>query len=158
MENILQKIIFLVVVVGLTVGLCYFGYSAYKNYTNKAQTTMENSDKIINDIANEPLTRYDQSTVDGSEVKNLIRRYANENYCIWVYINGNGVNYCKASSAPGPTGSTATLSSGTGPGTIAASEDTTQPTVYINPTKNFKGNVIYDAANNIIGLKFTLIP
>lgn len=123
-------------------------------------SSQEQADKamdLMSEIDEEEFTRYQSTSVSGSEILNLIKRYDGDDVGIIVTIvTGNtstSTCYCKGLSC---TNGVAAYSESATLGTIADAKDVTKTSKYINPTKKFEGEVLRDSADNIIGLHFTL--
>lgn len=127
--------------------------NARSGLTNQSDKTFE----VISEIENEEFTRYQDTNVSGSEVLNLIKRYDGSNVGIIVTIaTGNTSSstcYCKGLSC---SNGVAAYSDSVTLGTVPDAKDVTKTAKYINPTKQFSGEVLQDSAGNIVGLHFTL--
>ena len=104
---------------------------------NKLNTEFAESDKIV----------YDNATVSGSEVLNVIKKMSEDNIGVYVKTNKSETYY----------GYSFDLSSGA----LGAASNTnyTQAVqvtanAYINPYANFKGTVIRDSNDTSTGIKF----
>ena len=153
-SEIVQKILFLVVGIGLTVTFLYFGPDLFDTKMEQANEMNSETDELIANVRDGKFTRYDDAEVSGSEVLNVIKKYKREDFGILVTIGSTTTNYCKALTGSASTGYT--LGTGEGTGVIKDAKDITKPTLYINPTRNYIGEVCYDNQGNIVGLHFTL--
>lgn len=154
MSDILQKVIFIVAGVVLAVTLVFFVYTNFMKGRDSAQGVIEQNDKMVNDLVNDRVLRYDGATVTGSEVINLITSYRSQSFGIIVTIGSTHTNYCMSISGSDASGWT--LGSNPGAGTLENARDISKTNEYINPTSNFKGAVLYDTNGNPVGLHFTL--
>lgn len=108
------------------------------NQINKLNAEFLESDKTI----------YDGATVSGSEVINVIKRFANEKIAIYVKTNKSSNFY----------GYTLNMQNGNITGESSSSISNTyneENSAYINPYANFKGMLIRDENDVITGISFT---
>lgn len=120
--------------------------------SREAKDTAANGANQINRLNAEFLesdkTIYDGATVSGSEVINVIKRFADEKLSIYVKTNKSSTFY----------GYTLNMENGNITGesnnsiSIAYNEENS---AYINPYANFKGMLIRDENNVITGISFT---
>lgn len=137
--------------------LILIGWNIFKPASSALTTQAGKTMEIVNEIENEEFTRYQDTNVSGSEVLNLIKRYDGSNIGIIVTIaTGNtstSTCYCKGLSC---SNGVAAYSDSVTLGTVPDAKDVTKTAKYINPTKQFSGEVLQDSAGNIVGLHFTL--
>ncbi|MDE6209534.1 MAG: hypothetical protein K2M73_07675 [Lachnospiraceae bacterium] len=120
--------------------------------SREAKDTAANGANQINRLNAEFLesdkTIYDGATVSGSEVINVIKRFADEKLSIYVKTNKSSTFY----------GYMLNMENGNITGesnnsiSIAYNEENS---AYINPYANFKGMLIRDENNVITGISFT---
>ncbi|MCI7130099.1 MAG: hypothetical protein MSA09_06025 [Lachnospiraceae bacterium] len=154
MSDIVRIIIIAVVSIGLTVTLLYFFTDVFDSKMGQLNEMNSESDEMVANVRDGKYTRYEDTEVSGSEVLNLIKKYKREDFGILVTIGSTTTNYCKALTGSASAGYT--LGTGQGSGSLADAKDITKPTLYINPTRNYSGEVCYDNQGNIVGLHFTL--
>lgn len=157
MSKAMQNFLMLVAGIGATVIFIVFAWAGIQSYQSNAQKQMDKGATVMAEIDNEEFNRYQDTSVSGSEVLNLIKRYDGSNTGIIVTIASGGTStstcYCKGLSC---ANGVASYNDSTSLGTIADAKDVTKTSKYINPTKKFTGEVLKDAAGNIVGLHFTL--
>lgn len=157
MSKSLQNFLELVAGIGAIVIFIVLAWAGIQVYQNHAQKQMDKGATVMAEIDNEEFNRYQDASVSGSEILNLIKRYDGSNTGIIVTITASGTStstcYCKGLSC---TNGVASYSDSTSLGSIADAKDVTKTSKYINPTKKFMGEVLKDSAGNIIGLHFTL--
>lgn len=142
-------------------GICFltalFAYKSWKAAQSHAQNQVDKAFDVMSEIENDEYNRYQDASVSGSEVLNLIKRYDGKDIGIIVTIStGNTTTstcYCKGLSC---TNGVASYNDATTLGSITDAKDVTKTSKYINPTKTFLGEVLMDSAENIVGLHFTL--
>ena len=104
---------------------------------NRINTEFAESDKVV----------YDNTTVSGSEVMNVIKKTDGEKVGIYVKTKKSATDY----------GSHFDLNSGAlgaaAKGNYSLAAETSSDT-YINPYADFKGSVIRDSNDTITGIKF----
>ena len=154
MSDIVRIIIIAAVSIGLTVTLLYFFTDVFDSKMGQLNEMNSESDEMVANVRDGKYTRYEDTEVSGSEVLNLIKKYKREDFGILVTIGSTTTNYCKALTGSASAGYT--LGTGQGSGSLADAKDITKPTLYINPTRNYSGEVCYDNQGNIVGLHFTL--
>ena len=154
MSDIVRIIIIAVVSIGLTVTLLYFFTDVFDSKMGQLNEMNSESDEMVANVRDGKYTRYEDTEVSGSEVLNLIKKYKREDFGILVTIGSTTTNYCKALTGSASAGYA--LGTGQGSGSLADAKDITKPTLYINPTRNYSGEVCYDNQGNIVGLHFTL--
>lgn len=154
MSDIVRMILIAVVSIGLTVTLLYFFTDVFDSKMGQLNEMNSESDEMVANVRDGKYTRYEDTEVSGSEVLNLIKKYKREDFGILVTIGSTTTNYCKALTGSASAGYT--LGTGQGSGSLADAKDITKPTLYINPTRNYSGEVCYDNQGNIVGLHFTL--
>lgn len=153
-SEIVQKILMFAVGIGLCVAFLVFGTDTFNSKMDQANEMNSESDEMIANVRDSKYTRYEDTAVSGSEVLNLIKKYKREDFGILVTIGSTTTNYCK--SLTGSASAGYTLGTGQGAGTLTDAKDITKPMMYINPTRNYTGEVCYDNQGNIVGLHFTL--
>lgn len=157
MSDTIKKALEGAAIIGVAALLIITLWAMFKPANDKLSKQAEKTFEVISEIENEEFTRYQDADVSGSEVLNLIKRYDGGNVGIIITIaTGNtstSTCYCKGLSC---SNGVASYSDGVTLGTVTDAKDVTKPTKYINPTKKFTGEVLKDAAGNIIGLHFTL--
>lgn len=157
MSKAVQNFLMFLAGLGATVLFIVFAWSKIQVFQSQSEQQVEESLTVLSEIENEKFNRYQDATVSGSEVLNLIKRYDDGEIGIIVTISTGSTStstcYCKGLSC---TNGVASYSSSVTLGTVADAKDVTKTTKYINPTKKFKGEVLEDAAGNIVGLHFTL--
>lgn len=157
MGKTLQNFMMLLAGIGAVVIFIVLAWAGIQVYLSQTQEQLDKGATVLAEINNDEFTRYQDASVSGSEVLNLIKRYDGSNTGIIVTISAGGTStstcYCKGLSC---TNGVASFSDSTTLGTITDAKDVTKTSKYINPTKKFTGEVLKDAAGNIIGLHFTL--
>lgn len=154
MSDIVRMILIAVVSIGLTITLLYFFTDVFNSKMDQANEMNSEADDLLANVRDGKFTRYEDAEVSGSEVLNVIKKYKSEDFGVLVTIGSTTTNYCKALTGSASAGYT--LGTGEGAGVIKDAKDITKPTLYINPTRNYIGEVCYDNQGNIVGLHFTL--
>lgn len=154
MENSL-KMLMIGAAVAITLAVITAGFFILRQGQGIMKSSTEKISSISADIEETEFTIYDDQTVSGSEVVNVVRKYKNERIAVFVATgkDSNGAWY--NNSATG-------ISNGDYEGSIISSspEDFSSmidesKNEYVNPNGKFKGKVLRNANNTIIGLYFT---
>jgi hypothetical protein len=109
---------------------------------NKLNAEFNESDKVM----------YDGLEVSGSEVINVVNKFKNDEFGVVVNTKKSSTNYIYSlviSNNVATLGSTVSTP-------IKTAQDVTNST-YINPNEQFEGEVLRDANNAIVGLRFTQV-
>lgn len=120
---------------------------------NKTKDSAEQADKVVqsmvDSLVNDKYLVYDGAVVKGSDVLSFIQTCRTETICIEVVNGSTTTEYVKKLSDLTQKAD----------GVLAEAKDKANiNTVYIDPTVDYKGEVLYyndDASQSIIGVRFT---
>lgn len=150
MENSL-KALFLAAAVAVTLTVITMGFFILKQAQGITKSASEKMNQVGVQIDEAEFTMYDQTEVSGTEVVNVVRKYKEDRFGVYVKtLKNSGVwlGY--------------TITEDAGVYTIGSESSTTiaqlisdDHTNYINPNGQFKGVIIRNANGSIIGLKFS---
>ncbi len=107
---------------------------------NKLNAEFNESDKVM----------YDGLEVSGSEVINVVNKFKNEEVGVIVATKKSTTNYIYSLSISNNVASLGSSISNS----VKTAQDITSST-YINPNAQFEGEVLRDANNAIVGIRFT---
>lgn len=149
MENSLKGLILAagVIITCIVVGL---GFYISREAKETAAGGAGEISSLNSEFSENDKTIYDGLTVSGNEVYNAVNKFRNDNIAIKVITNKSTTCYgCALNNDE-------TEITGNATGTVAAMKNTSNNS-YVNPNGKFKGAVIRDSNNTIIGIKFTQI-
>ena len=146
MENSLKGLMLAAGII-ITCVVVSLGFIIAREAKDTASGGVDQINMLNAEFAEGDKTLYDGVTVSGSEVLNVIKKYQGQNFGILVKTNKietyYGVEFNETTGA---------ISNQTGK-TYADALDPTND-LYINPYGSFKGKVVRDANNVIVGIVF----
>lgn len=133
----------------IVVAVCFVTVMIYKKGNASINSSMSDYDEIISQFDNINLKSFENSTVSGNQIVDLIKGLKADDGVKIQVMNG----YCVAKklSAQDYTYSIITKADSN---VLADISDKTKETNYINPTASFDSNVIYDENGVITGVFF----
>ncbi len=147
MENSLKGLMLSAGII-ITCVIISLGFYISREASNAAEAGAGKINELQAEFYESSYTIYDGATVSGSEVVNLIRKFADEGIGIKVVTKKSESFYLhKFNTADGELLDGATL-------TYKSAQDVSKSN-YINPTGRFEGAVVRDANDTITGLIFT---
>lgn len=146
MENSLKGLILAAGII-ITCVVVSLGFIIAREAKDTASNGVEQINMLNAEFAEGDKMLYDGVTVSGSEVLNVIRKYEGKNIGILVKTNKIETFYGREFNE-----NTGALTGQTGKTYAEALEPTNDH--YINPYGSFKGKVVRDANNVIVGLVF----
>ena len=159
MNNVLK---FLLLAFGciIVIGLITLSGRISKKGESDAEQNLETYNRAAGDAEDIELKIFDGQETQGSEIKNLIRKYSKHDYLSIKVINGktNTEDYIHEStitSEEATTGAEVTMLAAIGDKDDSAISDKPSDTNYINDVGIFKTKVIYDKNDVVACLLFT---
>ncbi len=155
MENSLKGLILAAGII-ITCIIISLGFYIAREASDTASTGAGQINELTAEFADASLTMYDGTSVSGSEVLNVLRKYDGETIGILVKNSSNSsgaaynytINFESGSVTRGELGSKTTANKYTD------ARNVQNTSVYINPTGRFAGNVVRNSNGSVIGLVF----
>ncbi len=146
MENSLKGLMLAAGII-ITCVVISLGFIIAREAKDTASGGVDQINMLNAEFAESDKTLYDGATVSGSEVLNVIKKYQGAN--IGILVKTNKIEACYGVTFNEATGA---QTGQTGKSYADALDPTSDQ--YINPYGNFKGKVVRDANNVIVGLVF----
>lgn len=155
MENSLKGLMLAAGII-ITCIIISLGFFIAREASDTANTGAGQITELTAEFSDASLTMYDGTSVSGSEVLNVLRKYEGEEIGILVKnlstkssgtFYNYSINFDKDSSTQGELGSSVSNK-------YADARSAKNANVYINPTGKFLGSVVRNTNGTIIGLVF----
>ena len=150
MENSLKGLI-LAAGIAITLTIVGLGFYVSRNSTNTVQAGADKINDMTTEFMNSDMLMYDGTDVQGSEVLNVINKYSSDKLAI-VVTNKAGVTVAYGYDI---VGSTDNYELGTESVALLANAKDSSHKNYINTTKSFTGEILYNSNEAIVGIHFT---
>jgi hypothetical protein len=151
------KIMILVATVIIVCVLCAVGFKMVNEGKSSVNASTNNLNNMTSQYSDIDKAIYDGSTVQGSEVVNLIKKVINSEEYVAIRVSTNADSNRDYNYGFTPETSTAAAALGTKKTGNADAQLTTNKAEhhFINPQASFSGKVYKDANNIIICIEFT---
>ncbi|HHV13696.1 MAG TPA: hypothetical protein GXX75_25855 [Clostridiales bacterium] len=154
------KVLILVATVIIVCVLCAVGFKITNEGKSSVNAATNNLNSMTSQYSDIDKAIYDGTTVQGSEVVNLIKKVINSDEYVAIRVSTKAdkdrdYNYTFNAAATTGSGTSATLGAKVSGNADAQLSSEKKDAWYINPQASFSGKVYKDANNIIICIEFT---
>jgi len=143
--------IILVVGVLLTIAVCIFGINIYKMVTGQSNNIQAQLNDMNNELSQQKYSIYDNTSLQGAQVINAVRKYSNaDQFGIEIITGKDPAGKWYGKTVDLLTGVVGAAGSG-----VAANLEDESDVQYINISATFTSKLVYDANNVVRAIVFT---
>ncbi len=156
MDNNIQKALWLGVSVLMFLAVVAIGMSMFQAGNTIAKEGQKGMNDMVSSMSEAEYAAFDNATVSGNDVISALNKYKHDSGEIQITVQnksgGSPVTYISGGSATGGTLSKINLSAINT--SIQNSQSKSSTSTYINPFGDFYATLIYDANEQVRGIKF----